>query len=156
MNIYVAPGGRPAVARLIALHAGADARLVHDPDGAPLLTGSDLRISISHSRNFAAIALHPSERIGIDIEEPRIEQLRRVMTKFLAPAEVPLWSNRLLQAWTCKEAVYKAAGLRNLPLGSIDLTTEGIATIPDGRRFLLQSVVTDAYTLTSALPYEPD
>lgn len=152
MNVYVAPGGRNEVARLIAEKVGRDARLLHDPDGAPLLAGSPLNISVSHSRNFAAIALHPSLRIGIDIEEPRLEQLRRVISKFLTELELPLWNNRLLAAWTCKEAVYKAAGVRNLPLGAIDLTADGIAVIPDGRRFLLQTVETPDYTLTTALP----
>jgi len=155
MNVYVAPGGRNEIARLIAENIGPDVRLLHDADGAPLLNGSPLNISISHSRHFAAIALHPTSRIGIDIEEPRLEQLRRVIAKFLAPNERPLWSDRLLEAWTCKEAVFKAAGLRNLPLGAIDLTRPGFATIADGRRFALHTVETPEYTLTTALPLLP-
>lgn len=155
MNVYVAPGGRDEIARLIAENIGQDVRLLHDADGAPLLNGSPLNISISHSRHFAAIALHPTLRIGIDIEEPRPEQLRRVIAKFLAPREQPLWADRLLEAWTCKEAVFKAAGLRNLPLGTIDLTLPGFAAIPDGRRFALHTVETPEYTLTTALPLLP-
>ncbi len=152
MNVYVAPGGRNEVARLIAENVGPDVRLLHDPDGAPLLAGSPMHVSVSHSRHFAAIALHPCLRVGVDIEEPRPEQLRRVIAKFLTEPELPLWNDRLLAAWTCKEAVYKAAGVRNLPLGAIDLTTDGIAVIPDGRRFALQTVETPDYTLTTALP----
>lgn len=152
MNVYVAPGGRNSVAALIARTLGAGVRLLHDPDGAPLLGGSDMHISVSHSRDYAAIALHPTLRIGVDIEQPRPEQLRRVMAKFLNERETPLWADRLLAAWTCKEAVYKAAGLRNLALGAIDLTEPGIASLPDGRRFLLNITETTAYTLTTALP----
>lgn len=152
MNVYIAPGGRDETARLIADKLGPKVRLLHDADGAPRLCGSTLNISISHSRHFAAIALHPSARIGIDIEEPRLGQLRRVITKFLAPHERELWSDRLLEAWTCKEAVFKAAGLRNLPLGAIDLSRPGIAAIPDGCLFALHTVETPDYTLTTALP----
>ncbi|MCX4330666.1 MAG: 4'-phosphopantetheinyl transferase superfamily protein [Muribaculaceae bacterium] len=156
MNVYVTSGGRAGVAGLIARTLGPDVRLLHDPDGAPMLSGSPLHISISHSRDFAAIALHPSLRIGIDIEQPRPEQLRRVTAKFLTEKELPLWNDRLLAAWTCKEAVYKAAGVRNLALGAIDLTNPGIASIPDGRRFLLNITETPAYTLTSAIPLDAD
>lgn len=152
MDIYVGPGGRAAVAAMIREHAGAGVKLLHEPDGSPLLGGSPLHISISHSRRYAAIALHPDCRIGVDIEEPRDEQLNRIAERFLAPAELPLWRGRLLAAWTCKEAVYKAAGTPGLALGTIDLTKPGVASLPDGRRFALHTVETPEYTLTSALP----
>lgn len=150
MNVYVAPGGRQAVADLIRRAAGPEARVIHDIDGAPLLTGSSLNVSISHSRRFAAVAVDPWQRIGVDIEEPRLEQLHRVISKFLSPDEVPVWDNRLLAAWTCKEAVFKAAGVTTIGLASIRLTEPGVATVPDGRRFRLQTVETPDYTLSTA------
>ena len=100
MNVFIAPGGRRAVDRLIARAAGPQARVIHDPDGAPLLVGLPLNISISHSRNFAAVAVDADCRIGVDIEEPRLEQLQRVISKFLNPDELPVWGNELLRAWT--------------------------------------------------------
>ena len=150
MNVYVANGGRQAVAELIRRAAGPEARVVHDPDGAPLLAGSPLNVSISHSRRFAAVATDPRQRIGIDIEEPRLEQLRRVISKFLAPEELPAWGNRLLAAWTCKEAVFKAAGVATIGLGSIRLAEPGVAIVPDGRRFRVQTVETPDYTVSTA------
>lgn len=150
MNVYIAPGGRRAVDRLVARAAGNDARVIHDPDGAPLLVGSPLNISISHSRNFAAVAVDPDRRIGVDIEEPRLEQLRRVISKFLNPDELPYWGDRLLQAWTCKEAVFKAAGIPTIGLASIRLAGPYVAVTPDGRHFCLQTVETDDYTLSTA------
>lgn len=152
MNVYVTSGGRTAVASLIADKVSPEARVVHDPDGAPLLVGSPLHISISHSRNFAAIALHPDVRIGVDIEEPRQEQLARVISKFLKPEEIPSWGNRLLAAWTCKEAVFKAAGIPDIGLASISLTAPDIAETPDGRRFRLQTVEMPEFTLSTAIP----
>ena len=150
MNVYITPGGRKAVPQLIERAAGPDARLIHDPHGAPLLAGSDLNISISHSRNFAAVAVSVRGRIGIDIEEPRLEQLRRVIGKFLAPEEMPLWGDRLLAAWTCKEAVFKAAGVPGIGLGSIILIEPDVAMVPDGRRFRLQTLETADYTISTA------
>lgn len=150
MNIYVTPGGRNAVAQLIQRAAGPDARLLHDVHGAPLLAGSNLNISISHSRQFAAVAVSERGRIGVDIEEPRPEQLRRVISKFLAPEELPLWGDRLLAAWTCKEAVFKAAGVPTIGLGSIILIEPDMAQVPDGRRFRLQTIETPDYTLSTA------
>ena len=150
--IYVTTGGREAVAQLITKHIGPEARLLHDPDGAPLLAGSDLHISISHSRHFAALMTDPTRRCGVDIEEARPEQLLKVRSKFLTDRELPLWADDLLTAWTIKEAVYKAAGTPGLALGAIDISRPGVATLPDGRRFALQSVVAPDYTLTSALP----
>lgn len=151
-RIYVTKGGRQAVGALIKTWAGADVRLLHDDDGAPLLAGSPLHISISHSRNYAAIMLDASARCGIDIEEPRLDQLSRVRTKFLTPAELAAGVD-LLAAWTAKEAVFKAAGTPGLAMSMIDtLSVEGMALLPDGRRFRLQTVVTPEYTLTAALP----
>lgn len=150
-QIYVTPGGRQAVSALIKTRVGADVRLVHDDDGAPLLVGSPLHISISHSRNFAAIMLDSSSRCGVDIEEARLDQLERVRTKFLTPAELAAGVD-LLTAWTAKEAVFKAAGTPGLGLSMIDtISIAGMALLPDGRRFRLQTVVTPEYTLTTAL-----
>lgn len=151
-SVIVRHGNRRDVARIVADELGAEVRVIHEADGSPLLAGSALKVSISHSRHFVALALHPKMRIGVDIEEPRLEQLRRVISKFLSPEELPVWGNRLLEAWTCKEAVFKAAGMQNIGLGSIALAEPGVATVPDGRRFALYTTVTPEYTLTLALP----
>ncbi len=151
-QIFVAPGGREAVAELIRRRFGADVRLVHDADGAPRLVGATEEISISHSRRFAALMVSPAGRCGVDIEEPRLEQLSRVKSKFLTPEELAAEVD-LLAAWTAKEAVFKAAGTPGLGMSMIDtLSAPGFALIPDGRRFRLSTVVTSDYTLTSALP----
>lgn len=150
MNVFIAPGGPRAVDQLLLRAAGPGARVIHDPDGAPLLVDSPLNISISHSRNFAALAVDADRRIGVDIEEPRLEQLRRVISKFLSPDELPEWGERLLQAWTCKEAVFKAAGIPTIGLASIRLTGPSEAVTPDGRRFRLQTVETADYTVSTA------
>lgn len=152
-QIFIAPGGRQAVSEMIRRHFGEGVRLVHDADGAPRLVGADAEISISHSRQFAALMVSSEDRrCGVDIEEPRLEQLSRVRSKFLTPEELAAGVD-LLAAWTAKEAVFKAAGTPGLGMSMIDtLSAPGFALIPDGRRFRISTVVTPDYTLTSALP----
>lgn len=106
-----------AVKRIIRHVTGQDIEILHDPDGAPTLKDSPLYISISHCDGAAAIGFHDSKRIGIDIERPR-DQLPRVRHKFLSTEEMAQWAtiDELLTAWTIKEAAYKVAGVRGLPL----------------------------------------
>lgn len=119
MGLGKAENQRIAVARLLEGMPGAPCRLAHNPDGAPFLLDSRLEISISHSRHFAAVAWSEHHRPGIDVEEPRPEQLGRVARRYLTPAEFEHYSSEsaaLLKAWTLKEAAFKA-----LPHGPADL-----------------------------------
>lgn len=151
-EVIIQPGGRRAVGEILRRRFGDSVRLVHNDDGAPQLVGSPLEISISHSRRFAAVMLSPQGPCGVDIEEPRLDQLSRVRSKFLTPGEMAADVD-LLTAWTAKEAVFKAARTPGLGLSMIDtLSRPGIAQLPDGRRFRLQTLVTPDYTLTTALP----
>ncbi|MCM1096153.1 MAG: 4'-phosphopantetheinyl transferase superfamily protein, partial [Terasakiella sp.] len=78
--------------------------------GAPVLEGSRLHISISHSARMAAVAIDPARRIGIDIEDlDRGRQIERVAPRVLSAAELESYTGRLLEAWTLKEALYKIA-----------------------------------------------
>ena len=102
IEIHVVDAGedaRMAVLAMIRRYVGEDAVLEHDEYGAPVLSGGGNRyISVSHSANFAAIALHPDRRIGVDVEEDRPEQLRRVKHKFLSDRDAAMWDSRLLEA----------------------------------------------------------
>ena len=152
----ITTSGRDAVKLLVTRHFGPNVDYLHEPDGSPVLSGTTERISASHSRHWAALAIHPTMRPGVDIEENRPGQLERVAQKFLSEREMPIWADRLLEAWTCKEAVYKAAGCQGLALTDIDLTTDGVASVPDGRRFSLMTTRTNDYALTAALPITDD
>lgn len=108
-----------AVARLVGRVFGKDAVMNHRADGSPYIEGCDGHISISHTRRYAALAWSSLHEVGIDIEEPRHEQLEKVAKRFLTPEEYKYYSDfedGLLKAWTLKEAAFKA--LRN---GSVDL-----------------------------------
>lgn len=108
---------RAAVGAMVRGLFGEDAVIAHDAHGAPRLEGRPESISVSHSRNTAAIAVDRLGRaIGIDIEEPRV-QLRRVAPRVLSEREIALYGGsdeNLAMAWTLKEAAYKCAGTPGL------------------------------------------
>lgn len=115
-----------AVRRLVAGVFGQDAVLAHTSAGAPFIEGFDGSISISHGCGVALLAVSRSAVVGIDIEGPR-PTLRRVAERFLSPAEFPVYSASyplLLQAWTSKEAIFKALGIASLTIGEIILPSD--------------------------------
>lgn len=139
---------------------GEDATLAHSDDGSPFLVGCNLNISISHCRGMVVIATHPYKKIGIDIERWR-NTLLKVKHKFLSQEEIEYYTSPtdLLTAWTCKEAVYKAAGCQGLdfahdiklPLNSID--TKAIVSLSKGdRQFCLFTTASSEFTLSIAIP----
>lgn len=87
----------------------------HEADCSPVVLRNGRKIgqdiSVSHSMHYAAIAVaHAGYEVGIDIEERR-EQLARVCGRVLSPEEQAVYGARpdgLLEAWTIKEALYKA------------------------------------------------
>lgn len=130
---------RAEVGRLLSeafSDCSAKPMLGHQPNGAPVLTGVDAMVSVSHCPGAVCIATGPlGKRIGIDAEcGLRGGQLKRVADKFLTPAQKAVWGGdewQLLRAWTIKEALYKAAlapglTLHDIPLpGSLRLSCGG-------------------------------
>lgn len=107
---------REAIARLIERCLGEGLVLSHTADGSPCIEGSPISLSLSHSRLYAALAWTDGQPIGIDIEEHRPAQFKKIARRFLSAEELPVYgqsSALLLKAWTLKEAAFKA--LRNGP-----------------------------------------
>lgn len=87
--------------------------------GAPRPPAAEPRLSLSHTRGLAAVALCADADIGVDLERMRgARHLESVAVGALAPEELREWRNlpasarekALLVAWTRKEAVLKALG----------------------------------------------
>ncbi len=144
---------RAAVSRLVSEAIGTDVAVKHSEDGAPYIDGGPY-ISVTHSRDAAAIAFCPAHHVGIDAEQWR-ETLRRVAPKFLSDTEMELFTsdNDLLRAWTIKEAVYKIAGGPALDF------RHNIAISPDfataralGHDYRLHTLTLGSVTLTLASP----
>lgn len=121
-----------ATYHVISTIFGDQAAIGHDMGGAPYIEGRAEHISISHCADAVVIAVNPRERIGIDIELWR-PKLLNVKEKFLTPGELRriFSQSELLQAWTVKEAVYKAASVPGLSLTDIHLPVAGsdVATV---------------------------
>ena len=125
---------KAAVGQLVSRVLGVDVTISHREDGSPVAVGFAGEVSISHSRDYVAVATHPRMRIGVDIEQPRA-QLVRVRAKFVADEETFESLDELLHAWTAKEAVYKAAGQRGLSLTEIVVDIARGTATARGRRY---------------------
>lgn len=80
-------------------------------NGEPYFTQCDFYLSISHTKNYVAVAVAPF-KIGIDIEHTS-DRVLRITKKFLNASELDQLSTLqtptqlALLYWCCKEAFYK-------------------------------------------------
>ncbi len=87
-----------------------------DKFGKPYLVGSEWQMSITHTTNYVAAVMHPTEAVGIDMEKPS-EKLQRVAHRFLSENENIEAQNdieKLCIYWSAKEALYKLYGKRKV------------------------------------------
>lgn len=88
--------------------------MVYDDDGRPHISEPWHFVSVSHSKNMAAVLVSRDKAVGIDIEmiHPRIE---KVISKFLSADEIKSLDTRnrlqkMFVYWCGKEALYKLDG----------------------------------------------
>lgn len=158
-----------AIERLLLNHAlERSVVLSRTAQGAPLIEGESMNVSITHTSHLVAMALNESAVIGIDAEQMDREQVLRVRDKFLNAREKQfIKSDDLVAhiiAWTAKEAIIKAE--RNSALD----WTEGICLEPfavtnngftfaascEGKRYSLTTRCAEGHYLTLALPLAGD
>ena len=102
-----------AAERLLLCHVmGQPVTLAHTEQGAPVVEGSDVNISISHTPRLVVLAIDPKVIIGVDAEQADRAQVLRVRDKFLNATEKQFIHPDDLAAhviaWTAKEAIIKA------------------------------------------------
>ena len=157
-----------AVYRLLEQLCGGPVEVEHEPSGKPYLKNSTWHVSISHTKGYAAVALHPDCEVGIDIEH-YTDRVCRVQTKFLSSEELAGVDGenvgQLLVYWCAKEAVYKALNIegtelrshiRVLPFSYSQTETEGTCTaveLKTGTRkeFPLRYILAKEFVLTYTL-----
>ncbi len=115
--------GRTALRQLAAAHLGCnpgEVPLELAPSGAPVLPGTNVHLSLSHSLDgaLAVLAPHP---VGCDLEAPprRPRDVLALSQRFFPPSESALLetldpAERLatfLTQWTRKEAAYKSGAV---------------------------------------------
>lgn len=83
--------------------------ILYRADGRPYLEDESHYISISHTRNYAAVYLHKSHPVGIDIETIS-ERVTKVASKFVGEKEYIHPEQKivhLLLHWSAKESLFK-------------------------------------------------
>lgn len=110
---------RMAVRVLLANLLGHVPELVARPDGVPVLAGSAINVSLTHTNGAVGVMLG-NGNVGIDVQEVR-PKIVAMTDRFLDEAEQQ-WVNQSNQAhmvattlWSAKEAVYKAMRTEGLP-----------------------------------------
>lgn len=109
-----------AVRVLLSVLCEEEKKIAYTSIGKPYLEDGSFRISISHTRGYVAVALHPTKEVGIDIEQHG-EKVLKVRHKFLVPEEDAIICkedevNHLLLHWSAKETVYKMVGMEDTEL----------------------------------------
>ena len=115
--------------------------------GKPALDGHNLEFNLSHSGEFALIAMSGEQKVGVDVERIRSDiELESMARRFFSSNEVselmtlPSEEREIgfFNCWTRKEAYIKAQGLGlSLPLDSFDVSLTSnepailLATRPD-------------------------
>lgn len=103
--------------RLMVFHLLDEKKIIlKREDGSPYIKDDNLFISISHTRNFAAILLHPNLPVGVDIET-RSERVNKIAEKFIASNEYIDPEQKTLHQllhWSAKESLFKLIGLKGI------------------------------------------
>ena len=118
-----------ATRKMLALE-NSDYIITYDLDGKPSLN-SEFNISISHSREIAALVLSNNRKIGLDVQLKE-SKILNIQNKFLNKFEKLNIGNNpsiniLTMIWTSKESIYKAIGLKGISFSKnikIDKVTE--------------------------------
>lgn len=104
-----------AVRVLLKALCGEEKEIAYEPSGRPYLKDGSRHISISHTRGYVAVALHPSCEVGLDIEQYGT-RVKKVASRFIRPDEEPAMAQgdgtyALLLHWSAKETLFKLMGV---------------------------------------------
>ena len=98
----------------------------HHENGSPYIENDSTHISITHTDRFAAVIIHPTEDVGIDVEsvkrdftavEKRAlndEEREDLIEKDDDPEKIEERNTQLAIYWCAKEALYKRMGRHNV------------------------------------------
>ena len=130
------------------------------PTGKPYLVSGACHISISHTADYVAVALHSQHDVGIDIERYGTRALR-LKDRFVRDDE-SLTDSEVYMAllhWSAKETVFKLLDReevdfkQHLRITPFDLKEEGTFTLTETRteerkRFRIRYLTTPDFVLT--------
>lgn len=114
-------------ALLFAMTHDASLRIEHDELSRPLVKG--YRVSISHTRGYAALILSTKEAVAVDIEYMS-NRVERIASKFVRADEKALDVASKLIHWSVKETIYKLFAFEKLEM--FDIRLHPFSVNPDG------------------------
>ncbi|NOU61481.1 4'-phosphopantetheinyl transferase superfamily protein [Marinifilum caeruleilacunae] len=105
---------------LVQKYIGSNLIIENNEHGRPFLLNSDLNISISHTKNFAAIFVCKDAKPALDMEYLS-DRVHRIARRFLSETEVKNISKdhktlHLYQHWCAKECLIKFYGKKDVHL----------------------------------------
>lgn len=83
--------------------------VLHTKNGKPYVSDNSHKISISHTNNYAAILLHETLDVGIDIET-HTDRVKKLANKFISEKEYIDESQKVVHQllhWSAKETAFK-------------------------------------------------
>ncbi|WP_421918189.1 4'-phosphopantetheinyl transferase superfamily protein [Marinifilum sp.] len=109
-----------AIRLLVQRYISANLRIENNKHGKPFLVDSDLNISISHTKNFAAIFVCKESIPALDMEFLS-DRVQRIANRFLSESELENISDQnrtfhLYQHWCAKECLIKFYGKKDVHL----------------------------------------
>jgi phosphopantetheinyl transferase len=108
--------GRALLKKMVEESLFAYQGIQKDEHGKPFLRNLPHQVSLSNSFPFVAAQIHPTQPVGVDLEQPR-PKLFQVMRRVLTDDEWNDGANNLRKLcvyWCAKEALYKIYGKRSL------------------------------------------
>lgn len=94
---------------LIKELTGEEKEVYYNDSGKPFLIDQSHHISVSHTKNYVAVAINKEKHIGLDIEYIS-EKIKRVQSRIIAQREYIDKEHELahlLLHWSAKEAMFK-------------------------------------------------
>jgi 4'-phosphopantetheinyl transferase len=147
---------RSALRTILAGFAGtpaAEVRFVLGRHGKPALAdGSGVEFSLSHSGDWAMIAVTRSVPVGIDIERIRKNVDIAALLGRLGEKNLPEGQTALFTTWTRREAMTKALGGALMKPPSGDIRTLSLAA-PDGYCASLATIGHDPHVTRQICPF---
>lgn len=90
--------------------------IAKDEYGKPYLVDSTLEMSLTHSKAYVAVAIHKTQKLGIDLERPA-PKMWRIKDRLFTNSEVQAIGEELEKMsifWSAKEGLYKLYGKRGI------------------------------------------
>ncbi len=100
-----------AVRVLLKELCGEEKPIAYLPSGKPYLEDRSMHVSFSHTKDYVAVAVHPSVEVGVDIEQYGT-RVQRIASRFIREDErVSVAAGdeiyALLLHWSAKETLFK-------------------------------------------------